>query len=118
MKSQGDNKVSQLNTPYVHKFSADQQRHRVHVRRCRRIVIAFLVVFIVLGIQISYSKRTLAKVNNNISQSQAQLKDQQKTSKQLKQKIKLLHDPDYIQQVVRAKYNYSKKGETVYNLDN
>lgn len=118
MKSQGDNKVSQLNTPYVHKFSADQQRRAVHVRRCRRIAIVFLVIFIVLGIQISHSKRTLAKVNGNISRCQTQLKNQQETSKQLKRKIKLLHDPEYIQQVVRAKYNYSKKGETVYNLDN
>lgn len=118
MRSQGDNKVSQLNTPYVHKVSAAQQRRQVHIRRCRRIVLAFLVIFIVLGIQIFHSKRTLAKVNGNIAQCQAQLNDQRKTSKQLKQRIKLLHDPEYIQQVVRAKYNYSKKGETVYNLDN
>ncbi len=118
MKRQGDNKVSQLNTPYIHKFSADQQRRQVHIRRCRRIILAFLVAFIVLGVQIFHSKQTLAKVNGNINQCQAQLQEQRKNSKQLKQRIKLLHDPDYIQQVVRAKYNYSKKGETVYNLDN
>ena len=36
----------------------------------------------------------------------------------LKQQIQQLHDPEYAQQVARAKYNYSKKGETIYNLDN
>ncbi|MGM9891522.1 FtsB family cell division protein [Limosilactobacillus sp.] len=118
MKRQSDNNVSQLNTPYVHKFSADQHRRRVHIRRCRRILLAFLVIFIILGVQIFQSKRTLARVNGNINQCQAQLKEERQNSRQLKQRIRLLHDPDYVQQVVRAKYNYSKKGETVYNLDN
>ena len=77
MSSQGDNKVSQLETPYVHKFSVDQQKRQVHIRQSQR-----------------------------------------KTSRQLKQQIQQLHDPEYAQQVARAKYNYSKKGETIYNLDN
>lgn len=118
MSSQGNNKVSQLETPYMHKVSADQQRRQVHVKRCRRIMLVFLVIFIILGIQIFQSKRTLAKVNSNIAQCQASLQEQHQTSRQLKQQIKLLHDPEYVQQVVRAKYNYSKKGETIYNLDN
>lgn len=118
MKSQGDNKVSQLNTPYVHKFSADQQRRQVHRRRCQRILLAFLVIFIILGVQIIHNKRTLAQVNHNIAECQANLKTQRRTSSQLKKRISLLHNPEYAQQVVRAKYNYTKKGETVYNLDN
>ena len=48
MSSQGDNKVSQLETPYVHKFSVDQQKRQVHIRRCRRIMLAFLVILIIL----------------------------------------------------------------------
>ena len=99
MSSQGDNKVSQLETPYVHKFSVDQQKRQVHIRRCRRIMLAFLVIFIILGIQIFQSKRTLAKVNGNIAQYQASLQSQRKTSRQLKQQIQQLHDPEYAQQV-------------------
>jgi cell division protein DivIC len=118
MKNRTGNKVSQLDTPYVHKFSADQQRRQFHKRRCQRIIIAFLVIFLVLGIQIVRSRRTLAKVNNNIAACQTELKDQQQTSRHLKYQIKLLHDPEYVQQVLRAKYNYSKKGETIYNLNN
>ena len=118
MSSQGDNKVSQLETPYVHKFSVDQQKRQVHIRRCQRIMLVFLVIFIILGIQIFQSKRTLAKVNGNIAQYQASLQSQRKTSRQLKQQIQQLHDPEYAQQVARAKYNYSKKCETIYNLDN
>lgn len=118
MKKQTGNKVSQLDTPYVHKFSADQQKRQFHKRRCQRIIFAFLVIFLILGLQIIRSRQTLAKVNRNVETCQAQLKTQKQTNKQLKQRIKLLHDPEYIQQVLRAKYNYSKKGETVYNLDN
>lgn len=118
MSRQGNSKVSQLETPYVHQISADQQKRQVHAKRCRRIMLVFLVLFIILGIQIFQSKRTLAKVNANIAQYQTSLHKQRSTSRQLKQQIKLLHDPEYAQQVARAKYNYSKKGETIYNLDN
>ena len=118
MSSQGDNKVFHSWKHHMCTSSVDQQKRQVHIRRCRRIMLAFLVIFIILGIQIFQSKRTLAKVNGNIAQYQASLQSQRKTSRQLKQQIQQLHDPVYAQQVARAKYNYSKKGETIYNLDN
>lgn len=112
-------KVVQLETPHVQQVGMDRAvRRRVHIRRCERIAACFLVVFIFLGWQILSSRHTLAKVNTNISQTQTELKKQKQTGKQLNQQIKQLHDPEYVQQVIRSKYNYSKKGETIYNLDN
>lgn len=117
MRAQSDN-ISQLNTPYARQVSSDRDRRRqIHKRRCKRIVAVFLVVFLIFGIQIFQSKRMLADINGNIQQAQARLSDQKEKNQDLKHEIKMLHDPEYIQQVVRSKYNYSKKGETVYNLN-
>ena len=93
-------------------------RRQVRVKRCERIVAAFLVIFLVLGVQIVRSRHALAKVNSNIQQTETQLANQKARGRELNQQIKQLHDPEYVQQVIRAKYNYSKKGEIVYNLDN
>lgn len=117
MKARSDN-ISQLNTPYARQVSSDRDRRRlVHQRRCKRIVAVFLVVFLIFGIQIIQSKRTLADINGNIRQAQSRLATQKEKNQDLKHEIKMLHDPEYVQQVVRSKYNYSKKGETVYNLN-
>lgn len=117
MKARSD-KISRLDTPYARQVSNAHSRARqVHQRRTKRIIAIFLLLFLIFGIQIFQSKRTLADVNGNIQQAQSQLSAQKEKGTQLNQKIKLLHDPDYLQQVIRAKYNYSKKGETIYNLN-
>lgn len=115
MKNQ---KIVQLDTPHVQQVSMNKARRRkVHLRRIERIVLVFAVLFIVLGVQIIHSRQSLAVVNSNIHEANAQLTTQKNKSKDLQQEIKQLHDPEYLQQVVRSKYNYSKKGETIYNLD-
>ena len=115
MKGQSDSKISQLNTPYARQVSNQKTYNRhVHKRRCQRIIAVFLVIFLIFGIQI---KRTLADINGNIRHAQSQLTKQKQKNQQLQRQIKLLHNPEYIQQVIRAKYNYSKKGEIIYNLN-
>lgn len=81
------------------------------------LLLFFLVIFLIFGIQIFQSKRTLADINGNIRQAQSQLTKQKQKNQQLQRQIKMLHNPEYIQQVIRAKYNYSKKGEIIYNLN-
>ncbi|WP_369123641.1 hypothetical protein [Coprococcus eutactus] len=29
-----------------------------------------------------------------------------------------MNDPEYLQQLIRSKYNYAKKGETIYTFAN
>ncbi|MFQ9706436.1 MAG: FtsB family cell division protein [Limosilactobacillus pontis] len=111
-------KVVQLKTPHTQQISMDRAaRHRVHVRRCERIVAVFAIIFLFLGFQIVRSRHSLTKVNASIRQTQTQLAAQKAKGQKLNQQVKQLHDPEYIQQVIRSKYNYSKKGETVYNLN-
>lgn len=111
-------KVVRLETPHAQQMSMDRAaRRRVHIRRCKRIVAVFAIIFLFLGFQIVRSHHSLAKVNASIRQTQTQLAAQKTKGRDLNQQVKQLHDPEYIQQVIRSKYNYSKKGETVYNLN-
>lgn len=112
-------KISRINTPYARQMDANQHViHRAHVKRCKRILLFFSIVFLILGFQIIQSKRSLSKIDASIHTSKTQLARQKEIGKDLKQEKKQLHNPDYLQQIIRSKYNYTKKGETVYNLDN
>ncbi|MBB1062232.1 FtsB family cell division protein [Limosilactobacillus fastidiosus] len=118
MKSRSG-KVSQINTPYARQITVNQQVvRRTRIKRCKLILLFFTIVFLILGLQIIQNKRSLTKINASIRTSKTQLVRQKEIGKDLKQEKKQLHNPDYLQQIIRSKYNYTKKGETVYNLDN
>jgi cell division protein DivIC len=42
----------------------------------------------------------------------------QNDNKALKVKVKQMNDEQYLEKLIRSKYLYTKKGETVYNLPN
>lgn len=114
-----NHKVVQLKTSHIQQVGINRAaRRRVHIRRCEWIIACFAALFIILGFQILSSRHTLTNVNTNIQQTQTELASQKEKGRELNQQIKQLHDPDYVQQVIRSKYDYSKKGETVYNLNN
>lgn len=118
MGSRSD-KISQINTPYAQQMTINQRLiRRAHIKRCKRILLIFSVAFLILGFQILQSKRSLVKIEASIQTSKTQLARQKDIGKDLKQEKKQLRNPDYLQQIIRSKYNYTKKGETVYNLDN
>lgn len=79
------------------------------------IIGVFVLVF---GVQIWKNQRQLGRVNAQIQQTQTQLTKQKSKQKQLNSHIKELNDPEYLQQLIRSKYNYAKKGETIYNFAN
>lgn len=115
--------VSQINTPYSQQKQAQAAVNahyaaRVHAKRRRIIVGVTLLLVLIFGFQIVTTRHSLAQVNSQITQTQRTLKQKQATNRQLKGQVKSLHNPDYLQQVLRSKYNYAKKGETLYNLGN
>lgn len=110
-------RVTQLNNDYVHQMEARRRyRIQVHVRRAKVIYGVFLVVLLFFGFQLWRGHHQLAQVNQTISQQRATLSSQRATGRQLERKVQLLHNPDYLQQVLRDKYNYAKQGETIYNF--
>ena len=72
----------------------------------------------ILGFQLWHNQRQLGQVNTQIQQTQTQLTKQKNKQKELNAHIKELNDSEYLQQLIRSKYNYAKKGETIYNFAN
>lgn len=115
--------VYNLDTPYVQQktaqLAADLAYVR-HVRKRRFVMISTIigVLVLILGFQLWHNQRQLGQVNTQIQQTQTQLTKQKNKQKELNAHIKELNDSEYLQQLIRSKYNYAKKGETIYNFAN
>lgn len=116
-------RVTAINTPYSRQQNAQMQANqhyikKVHAKRRRVILTVTGCLTLLFGVQILVNHHTLSTVNSQIAGTKTELAAKKKTNRQLKAEVKSLHDPAYIQQVLRQKYNYSKSGETIYNFAN
>lgn len=121
MKNQLKNNITKINTPFARHREQEitnekEYRFQVHMRRAKIILGIFVVCFLVLAIQIIGAKRELGRVNRNISKANVTLSQKKATNKKLKKQVKKLHNPSYLQELVREKYNYAKDGETIYHF--
>ncbi|WP_295731716.1 septum formation initiator family protein [uncultured Limosilactobacillus sp.] len=121
MKNGLKNNITKLNTPFSRQRELEQSseksyRYRVHMRRAKVILGVFIVFFLILAIQIIGTKRELGKVNQQTAKANVTLTNRKATNKKLKKQVKKLHNPSYLQELVREKYNYAKDGETIYNF--
>ena len=115
--------VYSLDTPYAQQKTAQQAADKAYARKIHKrrflAMIGIIGVFVlVFGVQIWKNQRQLGRVNAQIQQTQTQLTKQKSKQKQLNSHIKEMNDPEYLQQLIRSKYNYAKKGETIYNFAN
>lgn len=121
MKKCFKNNIMKMDTPFVRQKKQQQSderayRFHVHVRRAEIIVGVFLVFFVIFAIQLCGTHRQLSQVNKNIAKANVVLKKKKAQNKELKSQVSKLHDPNYLQELAREKYNYAKDGETVYNF--
>ena len=101
------NKIKQLDNDYIRQVATDEhgQAQRVAQVRRRR--------FILIN-----TRSNLHQVNRQVATSQVKLKKVQQKNNQLESQIKQLNNKDYLQKLLRSKYDYTKSGETVYSLPN
>ena len=59
---------------------------------------------------------SLHHVNQKVEASEQRLDKAKDTNAKLKLKVKQLNNKDYLGQLIRSKYYYSKSGETIYSL--
>lgn len=115
------NNIAKLNNAYtVHQEESKEERRRyryqVHVRRAKFILAVFIVAVFFFGFQLFNSKKELASVNHNIASARTQLQEKKDDGQALDRQIKRLHNPSYLQEVLRQKYSYHKDGETLYSF--
>ncbi|KID41028.1 FtsB family cell division protein [Fructilactobacillus fructivorans] len=114
-----NNNVEYLNSA-SRKNKKNQQKNRPKVnkrtKRLMAIVAVFAVVIIALGWQIVDGMNQIHEVNAQITEKQQDYRVEKQKEKGLNEQIKLLNNKNYLQELMRAKYYYTKPGETVYSF--
>ena len=117
------NKIKQLDNDYIRQVATDEHGQAQHVAQVRRrrfilIVAVFGALILFFGFQLINTRSNLHQVNRQVATSQVKLKKVQQKNNQLESQIKQLNNKDYLQKLLRSKYDYTKSGETVYSLPN
>lgn len=117
------NKIKQLDNDYIRQVATDEHGQAQRVAQVRRrrfilIVAVFGALILFFGFQLIFTRSNLHQVNRQVATSQVKLKKVQQKNNQLESQIKQLNNKDYLQKLLRSKYDYTKSGETVYSLPN
>ena len=117
------NKIKQLDNDYIRQVATDEHGQAQRVAQVRRrrfilIVAVFGALILFFGFQLINTRSNLHQVNRQVATSQVKLKKVQQKNNQLESQIKQLNNMDYLQKLLRSKYDYTKSGETVYSLPN
>ena len=117
------NKIKQLDNDYIRQVATDEHGQAQRVTQVRRrrfilIVAVFGALILFFGFQLINTRSNLHQVNRQVATSQVKLKKVQQRNDQLEGQIKQLNNKDYLQKLLRSKYDYTKSGETVYSLPN
>ena len=117
------NKIKQLDNDYIRQVATDEHGQAQRVAQVRRrrfilIVAVFGALILFFGFQLINTRSNLHQVNRQVATSQVKLKKVQQKNNQLESQIKQLNNKDYLQKLLRSKYDYPKSGETVYSLPN
>ena len=91
-------------------YAKKHHRRRQWILRLGLLATAIFVVQLVIG------QVNLSNANRDLTALNAQLTTQKANEKSLEAQKKKLSDPDYLQQLLREKYGYTRAGETLYNL--
>lgn len=123
MTNGSHNKIKQLDNDYIRQVATDEHGQAQRVTQVRRrrfilIVAVFGALILFFGFQLINTRSNLHQVNRQVATNQVKLKKVQQKNNQLESQIKQLNNKDYLQKLLRSKYDYTKSGETVYSLPN
>lgn len=112
--------VTKLASNYMQEYDVyiDREKHK-RTRLKRRLISFGLLVFLVFGsMSIHYYKQRSiqADVKKEYAEMQVNLDDLLKEKKDLNEEIKLLNDKEYVLDIARTNYFFSKKGELIFKI--
>ncbi|WP_101847123.1 FtsB family cell division protein [Halobacillus sp. Marseille-P3879] len=114
--------VTRMESTYVKNYDAQLERHvRKKKRLMRRILLFSLLMMIVAGSMVVYhfQQRALhAEKVEEYKQLQAEMDELEKEEKNLNEEIELLNNEDYVLQIARSNYFFSKDDEIIFKMPN
>ena len=114
--------VTRLDSNYMQQYDAYIGRQkRKRKRLMRRLVLFSVVAMIVIGSMATYhiKQRVLqADKAEQYEQLEKDLTSLKKQEDEMNEEIELLKDEDYVLEIARTNYFFSKKGEMIFKLPN
>jgi cell division protein DivIC len=95
---------------------AENPYARARKQRALFILGVFAMIAAIFLFQIVHAHISSNAVNDKLAVETVRYDKVKDENSDLKNKVKQMNDEDYLEKLVRAKYFYTKKGETVYNL--
>ncbi|TRM11124.1 septum formation initiator family protein [Lentibacillus cibarius] len=112
--------VTRLDSNYMQQYDAYIARqHRKKKRLVRRLVLFSIVTMLIVGGLTVYhlKQRSLqADKQEQYEQLQDNLASLEKKEKSLKEEISLLNNEEYVLEIARTNYFFSKEGELIFKI--
>lgn len=113
-------KVSNLHPGYIGQHHAYIQRQKRRQKRLtRRLVFFFVIAIFAFGAMVTYhlKQRDLqADKKQEYEEMQEKLTSLKQQEEDLTEEINLLQDDDYVLEIARTNYFFSKKGELIFKI--
>ncbi|UOQ91364.1 septum formation initiator family protein [Halobacillus shinanisalinarum] len=114
--------VARLDSTYMKHYDAYMERHTKKKKRLfRRIVLFALFVMIVVGSMVTFhiqQQSLQANKQEHYEELQAKMETLKEKEKSLNEEIKLLNNEEYVLQIARSDYFFSKEGEIIFKMPN
>lgn len=118
-----NNKVRVLNQEYYDQQSklSEEEKQRLMLtkkHRFKMLLILGITLFVTLFLGFSAIRNNIqaGMLNQKATEAKVELKNVKSKNRELKQQVEQLKDADYVAKIIRQKYYFSKKGETIYSL--
>ncbi|RYG72685.1 septum formation initiator family protein [Lentibacillus lipolyticus] len=112
--------VTRLDSNYMQQYDAYVARQRRKKKRLvRRLALFSVVVMVVVGSLTAYhfKQRALhAEKQEQYEQLQDRLANLEKREQNLKEEINLLNNEEYVLEIARTNYFFSKEGELIFKI--
>ncbi len=114
--------VTRLDSTYMKHYDAYMERHQKKKKRLiRRLVMFVLLVMVVAGAMVMYhvnQQSIYAEKQQHYQKLQTEMSSLKEKKKDLKEEVEMLNNEDYVLQIARSDYFFSKKGEIIFKMPN
>lgn len=115
-----DDFITKLDPYYIQQYNAYKRRRQKRKKRLfRRLLVFSALVLLIVGSMATYhvKQRILhAEMTDEYERLEERLGNLQAAEKSLREEIALLNSDEYILDLARSNYFFSKEGELIFNI--
>jgi len=112
--------VTRMHTNYMKQYDAYVERQRLRKKRLyRRLVFFSIIAVLAIGSMTVYhlkQRTVLAQKQEQYEELQEELTSMQHTENNLTEEISLLKNEEYVLEIARTNYFFSKEGELIFKI--